>query len=323
MSPRRAREPILRRIAFLALRASLLPLLLREVVQRAKVTILTYHAPAPEVFDAHLAVLKRVYNIVALSDYVTTRTKASSRELPVKSLIITLDDGHRSNHDLKAVIQKHGVPVTIFLCSGLVGTRRRFWFLHSESAALVQRLKTVPDTERLRVLQAMGFHETKEFDERQALSDAEIEDLKASIDFQSHTMFHPLLPQCPPEKAETEILRSKEDLETRLAVEIYALAYPNGSYTDRDVELVERAGYKCALTLDRGSNSDKTPMFRLRRICLPDEANRHELLVKASGLWGAILPLFQGTLLAFRRGDSLNRQTGASGLDLDEGRNQR
>jgi poly-beta-1,6-N-acetyl-D-glucosamine N-deacetylase len=291
------RTPQLRKLVFIALRFSLLPLLLREVLQRTKVTIVVYHAPTPEAFDAHLATLKRVYNIVALSDYIVARDKGSVAGLPAKSLIITLDDGHSSNYALKAVIQKHNVPVTIFVCSGVAGTRRRFWFLHPATTAIVQQLKMQTDTERLRILRGMGFEETKEFDERQALSDSELEELKASIDFQSHTVFHPILPQCRTDRAEAEILNSKQDLETRLAADIYALAYPNGSYADRDIELVQRAGYKCALTLDRGFNSDKTPLFKLRRICLPDEADRHELLVKASGLWGAISPAFRATSL--------------------------
>src|SRR5438874_9816671 len=83
----------LRPLVFAALRASCLPFVFREVLQRRKVTIVVYHAPTPEVFDAHLTVLKRVYNIVALSDYVAAREKGTARELPPKALIITLDDG--------------------------------------------------------------------------------------------------------------------------------------------------------------------------------------------------------------------------------------
>jgi len=203
-------------------------------------------------------------------------------------LIITIDDGHRSNYALKAVIERHNVPVTIFLCSGLIDTRRRFWFQHPSTSAIVQQLKTVPDGERLAILRKAGFEETKEFDERQALSAVELEQLKTRVDFQSHTVFHPILPRCLSARAEAEITKSKKDLETGLAREVYAFAYPNGEYSERELRLVEEAGYRCGLTLDRGFNSEKTPLFRLRRICLPDYADRHELLVKTSGLWGGI-----------------------------------
>jgi len=282
------RTPARRKLAFLALRLTLLPFVLREVFQRKKVTIIVYHAPSADVFDAHLCVLKHIYNIVSLSVYVEARQKGAFSELPPKALIITLDDGHRSNYALKTVIERHNVPVTIFLCSGLVDTRRRFWFQHVATSAIIQQLKTVPDSERLAILRRAGFDETKEFDERQALSAFELEELKTKVDFQSHTVFHPILPRCLTPRAEAEITKSKEDLELGLATEVYAFAYPNGEYSERELRLVEKAGYRCALTLDRGFNSEKTPLFRLRRICLPDHADRHELLVKTSGLWGGI-----------------------------------
>jgi peptidoglycan/xylan/chitin deacetylase (PgdA/CDA1 family) len=278
----------MRRLLFLGLRLTCLPLLIREVVQRKKVTIIAYHDPSPEVFDAHLTVLEHKYNIVALSVYVEAMQQGAIGTLPPKTLIITLDDGHRSNYALRTVIDRHNVPVTIFLCSGLMDTRRRFWFRHDATSGIVQQLKTVPDEERLAILRKTGFEETREFEERQALSAKEIEELKSQVDLQSHSVFHPILPRCVSARAEAEITQSKVDLEAALATDIYAFAYPNGEYSDRELLFVERAGYRCAVTLDRGFNSEKTHPFRLRRICLPDDADQHELLVKTSGLWGGI-----------------------------------
>ncbi len=276
-----------RALAFAALRLTLLPFLIRTVLQRSKVTILAYHAPAADVLDSHLGLLKRLYNIIPLAQYVDARETHGLR-LPQRALIITLDDGHQSNYDLKAVLQKHNVPVTIFLCSGVIDTRRRFWFQHDAAADVVQSLKTLPDADRRAALRDTGFEEQQEFHDRQALSFAEVEELKTLADFQSHTVFHSILPRCMPARAESEITNSKLDLQARLGHEIYALAYPNGDYSEREVELAEKAGYRCALTLDRGFNTATTPAYKLRRICISDSADRHELIVKASGLWGAI-----------------------------------
>jgi peptidoglycan/xylan/chitin deacetylase (PgdA/CDA1 family) len=278
----------MRKLAFLTLRLTLLPLLFRELLQRNKVTIVVYHAPTSQVFDAHIGVLRRFYNIVPLSAYVDARRTRDFSKLPPKALVVTLDDGRQSNYALKDVLERHNVPITIFVCSGLIGTRRRFWFLHEKSSTIVQRLKTVPDDERLAALRGAGFEEAKEFDERQALSIIELRELNSRADFQSHTVFHPILPRCSEEKAEAEIAASRSDLQTRLGCEVYALAFPNGDYSERELRLAARAGYSCALTLDRGFNTKRTPLFRLRRICIPDDADRHELLVKASGLWGEI-----------------------------------
>ena len=278
----------MRKLAFLALRLTLLPFVFREVFQRNKVTIVVYHAPTPQVFDAQIGILRRLYNIVPLSAYIEARRSGDFTKLPPKALIVTLDDGHRSNFALKNVLERHNVPITIFLCSGLIGTRRRFWFLHDKISTIVQRLKTVPDDERLAALRRSGFEEAKEFDDRQVLSVGEIRHLNGRVDFQSHTVSHPILPRCSAEKAEAEVVGSKSDLQARLGHEVYALAYPNGDYSEREIRLAERAGYSCALTLDRGFNTKTTPLFRLRRICIPDDPDQHELLVKASGLWGRI-----------------------------------
>jgi peptidoglycan/xylan/chitin deacetylase (PgdA/CDA1 family) len=280
--------PGLRNLTFLALRLTLVPFVLREIVQRKRVTIIVYHAPSPHVLDAHLRVLKRLYNIIPLALYVGARQTGDFGKLPPKALVITLDDGYRSNYALKPVLEAHNVPVTMFLCSGLIGTRRRFWFLHQQATALVQHLKVAPDDDRLALLRTSGFEETKEFDERQALSASELRDLSHWADFQSHTVFHPILPRCASARAEAEMARSKLDLQTMLGNEVYALAYPNGDYSERELQLAEKVGYRCALTLDHGCNTGTTPLFRLRRVCIPDGADRHELLVKTSGLWGRI-----------------------------------
>jgi peptidoglycan/xylan/chitin deacetylase (PgdA/CDA1 family) len=284
------RPSVVRKVAFLALRLTLLPFVLREVFQRKKVTIITYHCPTPHVFDAHLGTLTRIYNIIPLSVYVEARQTRDFNALPPKALIVTLDDGHRSTYGLKRVLERHNVPVTIFLCSGLIDTRRKFWFLHEKTSSIVQQLKTVPDEERIATLHRAGFEETKEFDERQALSTSEIKTLKA--DFQSHTVFHPILPRCSSERAEAEIRGSRFDLQGKLGHEVYALAYPNGEYSERELRLVKSAGYKCALTVDPGFNTARTPLFRLRRIYIPDDANEHELVARTSGLWDKIKVAF-------------------------------
>src|SRR5262249_28992463 len=144
----------------------------------------------------HFEALKKRYNVISLRQYVDARHRGRAAELPPRALVITIDDGHRSNYGLKAVLEALGIPVTIFLCSGVVGTHRRFWFRHPLDPEMKERIKRLSDTERLAVLEGHGFAETREYPERQALSDAEIEQMKQLVDFQAHTIFHPCLPRC-------------------------------------------------------------------------------------------------------------------------------
>jgi hypothetical protein len=143
----------------------------------------------------------------------------------------------------------------------------------------------MPDAERLAFLSSKGYQEERKLPDRQALSHSEIDALKPWVDFQAHTITHPILPECSDEKAEREIRGCKTELERGYGLNVQALAFPNGDYTEREINLARKAGYCCALTVDCGFNDQNTDLFRLRRIPIPDEASVSELLVKSSGLW--------------------------------------
>jgi poly-beta-1,6-N-acetyl-D-glucosamine N-deacetylase len=262
-----------------------LPFLIRELIQRQRVTIIVYHRLDPDRADRHFSSLRARYNIVSLADYMDCRTD-SGKSLPSKPLIVTFDDGHKSNYALKPVFEKHQIRPTSFLCSGLVGTNRHYWFDTEMNEEMRQSLKRISDQERLEILARLAFSETADGTTRQAMSAGEIDEMKPLVDFQSHTVYHPLLPRCSESRAAEEISDSKTELESKFGLSIYALAYPNGDYTAREIAAAEAGGYTCALTLDHGFNSRNTPPFQLKRICINDDATIDELLVKASGLWG-------------------------------------
>jgi len=278
----------MRRLAFLILRWTGVPFLLREFVQRNRVTILCYHDPEPKIADLHIRKLQHLYNIIPLSAYVNARRSRTVAALPKKALVITFDDGHKGNYGLLPVLKKHQVPVTIFLCSGIIGTQRHYWWKACVDHNMVHSLKLVPDEARLAQLADCGFNEVNEYPERQSLSRAEINDLRAAVDFQAHSRLHPILPQCTDKRAWDEIAGCKLDLERDYGLRVFALAYPNGDYSERELEFAKRAGYACALTIDGGYNTSQTDLFRLKRVRLNDKADVNELIVKASGLWGIV-----------------------------------
>ena len=275
----------LRKIIFSSLYYIGIPFLLREVVERDRTTIVVFHAPSPDAARGHFVALRKRYNIIPLADYLRARIDGRARKLPPKSLIITMDDGHRSNAQLKSLLQEMEMPVTIFLCSGIVGTHRHFWWLHTRSPSEAKACKQMTDAERLELLLSRDYHPEQEYPDRQALSKSEIEELKSLVDFQAHSVSHPILPACADEKAEHEIERCKTDLERLYGLKIEAFAFPNGDCSERDIVIARNAGYRCALTLDTGINDIDVDLFRLRRIPVPDDASVSELLVKASGFW--------------------------------------
>jgi len=292
---------VVRTVLFGLFRATGVPFLIRETRQRARVTILVYHALPAARADIHFVALRRRYNVISLSDFLTARSIGTMERLPSKPLIITFDDGHRGNYDLRSVLARSRVPVTIFLCSGLVGTQRHFWWSHAPDPTVAQAWKKLPDEERAAALRECGHTDTREYDTRQALSVNEIEQMKSIIDFQSHTVFHPILPACSAERARSEIFESKTTLEQKLGLTIYAMAYPNGDCSDREVELLREASYTCGLTMQPGFNDIETDVFRLRRLAVSDDAGVNELLVKASGLWAVLRAIAQMLVNGTRR----------------------
>jgi len=271
------------------LRFSFLPLLIRETLQRRRVTIILYHDLSPENADKHFSVLKKYYNPISLTDFLEARKGGTLSNLPPKSLVITFDDGHERNYSLKPILEKHRIPIVIFLCAGIVGTKRHFWFRH-DTTYEIEALKLYPDEQRLKILAGLGFDEVKEYDNPQALTKEEIQDLSQSpfVSFQSHTITHPCLPQCSPDKSYYEIFQSKKDLETIFSLPVYAFSFPNGDYSDREIAFVKKSGYSCALTSDYGFNSASTPLFTLKRINMNYNSDINELLVRTSGLWVVI-----------------------------------
>jgi len=193
--------------------------------------------------------------------------------------MVTLDDGFKSNFKSLEVFRQCGVVPTIFIASGVVDTKV------PGGRSDVERLKTVPDSERVKALASFGHGETDTFPDRSALSRAEIELMMRNVDFQSHTVLHPILSMCSDDRSRTEIAESKTALEQRYGLDVFALAYPNGTAADfgkREPSLATVAGYRCAVTTIPGLNDGRTDLFRLRRIVIPDEAAESEVVVRAS-----------------------------------------
>ncbi len=281
----------LREVLFKCLRYSGLPYLLRHTVQRRRVTLVMFHDIAPEHAERAFAFLKRAYRVISLDDFLLAQRQKNARLLPSRALVITLDDGHIRNRALLPVIEKLDIPVTVFLCAGIVGTNRHFWFKYRHPSINTEQLKQIPNGERLRRLAQAGFDPYREAEKPQALSREHIEQMRARINFQSHTTTHPCLPQCTDEEAWAEIAGSRQLLEREFGLRVYALAFPNGDYSARDIAFVRQAGYACAVTVDFGYNSVHTDPYRLRRLSIDDGDNEDAVCVKASGLWTFLMAL--------------------------------
>jgi len=277
---------------YFCIRYSGLPFIFREVLQKNRVSILFFHAIEPQAAEVVFKYLMRNYNLISLNEFMDLYKKKET--FPKKSLVITFDDGHKSNYDLLPVFKKYNIPVTIFLCSGIINTNRHFWFeeaLYKEMhlPLTVEELKKLPNGERLQILKKIGFGQEKEYTNPHALSKSHINEMLPHVNFQSHTLFHPCLTQCDDSEAHDELFISKGILEEEYGLAINSIAYPNGDYSDRDIQLCMAAGYEFGFTTDSGFNTCHTNPFRLKRLYVNEKSNNpNELIVDVSGVTGFI-----------------------------------
>jgi peptidoglycan/xylan/chitin deacetylase (PgdA/CDA1 family) len=305
---------LLKECAYVLLRVSGAAALVRVLAGRNRVAILVYHHPAPETLERHLAYLCRVGTVIPLDALVDALSRRDFSTLPRGSVVITIDDGHRSNWRLLDVFDRYGVSPTIYACSQIVGTGRRFWWTVPDRRRS-RELKRVPNADRLAELRdRYRFSDRDEGAEPQALSAVEMRELARYVDFEAHTRFHPILTRCALAEAEEEVIGSKVDLEAFFGRPCRHFAYPNGDYGEREIEIVRAAGFASARTIDPGWNGPNADPYRLRILGIADDASVTALAAHLAGL-----QVLRRALTPFRRLPRL-RPSREPGLDIGHGR---
>ena len=268
-----------------ATRLGTAPFVARRNSGRSRAGVVVYHDPSPSALEEQLDALSRRHEFVTYDALVDALETDDWGAIPPRSLAVTIDDGHRGNAQLADVFEAFGVVPTIFLCSQIVGTMRPFWW----TAGGIDReeLKRVPNDERLRRLAAVNGSDGS----RQALSLDELRGLVGRATFGAHTRLHPILPMCTDEEAELEIAGSKAEIEELIGAPCVHFSFPNGDYGQRELELVRRAGYRSARTIEPGWVEPAMDPFRITIVPMPDNASASRAVsqVAALGLAPSVL----------------------------------
>jgi peptidoglycan/xylan/chitin deacetylase (PgdA/CDA1 family) len=220
-------------------------------------------------FRELVAYIARRYQPVELTE---AALGTSSRKLKVA---FTFDDGWGDNYRVAfPIIREYGVPLLIFITSGLVGKNAPFWpeqvialmramqpSRHdAEVTAFIEDLKKCVPEERERRLtklreqaneQGISFTPT-EVDG--TLSWPEIAEMdRAGIRFGSHTQSHLILTTAQPDTVRQEVLESKAAIESALGERCDTFSFPNGNWSPETRRILAEAGYKLAVTSDPGA----------------------------------------------------------------------
>ncbi len=255
----------------------------RRVYANKKVTIVIYHDPEPALFDKHLAYFAARYHVIPFSRFFDCRD--DWRSLPRRSLVITFDDGHARNFLLTESLRKRGISPMLYLCSQIVGTKRRFWWRSDAADRLgIEYLKSLPDEERRDLLATEGFRQTEEHHVADALSSAQLAAMQDVFEFGAHTRTHPILTQCTDERCKEEVAGARPEISETIGRECLHFAYPNGNYGEREATIVANAGYASARTIDVGWNTAHTDPYRLKIMPVDDRSTVWWLKAQLTGL---------------------------------------
>ena len=93
-----------------------LPIIIRNVYAKNKVTILVYHNPKKEIFEKHMEYLSKKYRFISIDTLINAIYSNKWSNIPPKSLIVTIDDGCKENYYLLEVFKKYKIfPYNIYL----------------------------------------------------------------------------------------------------------------------------------------------------------------------------------------------------------------
>jgi peptidoglycan/xylan/chitin deacetylase (PgdA/CDA1 family) len=243
----------------------------------------------------------RHYELVSLSEAKTRKRTQKLR------LAFTFDDGWRDNYSTAlAIASAHPIPLTVFLCPGLVGAHSPFWPERLVAAlrtvsppaepgdleAVVENLKHRPD-EREQLLASLTESQAnlalQECD--RLMSWDEIRAMKlAGVEFGSHTHTHQILTAISGSDLRREIRECKTAIEQNLGGWCDTFAYPNGDQYEETRRALAQEGYRLAFTTERGAWTPGCDPLRIPRANVSED--------NLAGLVGGFSPaMFEYTAL--------------------------
>jgi len=185
-----------------------------------------------EMFEQQMRFLRdggyRVISVDQLSDFLEFK-----RAIHPKSVVITIDDGWLSAHEIAfPILKKYGYSATLFVYTDIISNSSK-----TLSWNLLQEMTT------------------------------------EGIDVQCHTKSHRNLTLPGKKESfkdyfvnlEMELSGCKDTIKKRLNLDVKYLAYPYGVTNSLVIEMAKKLGYRGALTINPGGNPFFVHNFRLNR----------------------------------------------------------
>lgn len=265
----------------------------------------------PDVFEKHLAYLKKHYNLISQDELIDGLKK---KEKFNKACHITFDDGWHDNYtNAFPMLRKYHVPATVFLATDFIGTAEWFWpekILYLLVKTRGMKLGERPSVECREVLRI--FHQESVSEENRInnainflkkrpieMIQSVIEDLKIvtgvsnfppkrlllnwdeiremgedGVTFGSHTRTHAILTNLDNiEEIQNELTGSKAVIERETGKKTRSFCFPNGNWNLYLIKIVKKSGYQCAFIGECGSIDSKCDLLKLKRIGIHNDVS--------------------------------------------------
>ena len=172
------------------------------------------------------------YHVIGLEEFFDFLSL--KRQIPRKSVVITIDDGWRSTYDIAfPILKRYGYRATLFVYTDLI--------MRSEKTLTWENVSEMAKSGIITIQCHTKTHRN----------------LVGEIDRQNVREYF--------EEVREELDESKKTLHAHIGTEAEYLAYPYGETSPLVIALLERLGYRGAFTVERGGNPFFVHPYRIKR----------------------------------------------------------
>lgn len=247
-----------------------------------KIHSLYYHNPPIRGFEKMLVYyLKRGYRFICLNELFSILSE--KKKIKDKLAFISLDDGWNGNLDLVPIIEKYKVPICIFIATEPIESGN-FWWEFVKSELGLKKMLEFKNLSHDEFYDKVSKIKSRVSLKRSALTKDELVMLSRNplVTIQSHSVHHPILTKSPIEILQIELKQSQETLRHWLNQDIFAFSYPNGSLSQREIDVCKHF-YKLAFSTEQNHINLNNDLHLLPRFALTGDFGRD--LLKIWGIW--------------------------------------
>jgi len=222
---------------------------------------------------------------------------------PKRAAWISLDDGWKENLDnVIPIVVEYDFPVTIFVCTDAVENGAFWWkkvkaYPHLLPANLrkTKAIRKLPEETRRQVMELITQKAPQGDYKREAMTVDDIRYISSlpQVTIGSHTVSHPVLPNCDESVVDYELGESKRKLEDWTGKPIRIFSYPSGAFNEKEKQFLKKHGYElAAITEDRFASLDDN-RYLFPRTGIMDDGSLTENLCHMLGVWQPVIRQFK------------------------------